>query len=135
MIIYEHTFPIWLMVVMMLIAVGTAAFTFWLYMPRDNHKIWIIAGGYLAFLGLLTWCMLLPGRKTEETRTLKPRFVVAIDTSSSMLLAPSEDAPKRWDIVQQALDMPWLESVAAECEIDLYKSRTGFDQRWRRRSQ
>ena len=122
MIVFEHTMAavwIWLGV---LGAVGLGAFSVWRWAPRTRAMA-VISLLHVMFLFLLLWCLLLPGRKTVETRTLKPRFVVALDTSKSMLLTPEEDRSHRWAQAQQILAMPWVERVAADCEIDLY----GFD--------
>ena len=122
MIVFEHTMAtvwIWLGV---LGALGLGAFSVWRWAPRTRAMA-VISLLHVLFLFLLLWCLLMPGRKTVETRTLKPRFVVALDTSKSMLLTPEEDRSNRWAQAQQILAMPWVERVAADCEIDLY----GFD--------
>ena len=63
----------------------------------------------------------IPGKSTDtETHTLKPRFVVAIDTSQSMNLSAEEGTPNRWAKAQEALALSWTKTVAAECEIDVY---------------
>jgi hypothetical protein len=119
MIIFEHTTAtifIWLGVAL---ALACGAFSVWRFAPRTLPS-YIVSLCYIAFLLLLSWCLLLPGRKSVRTETLKPRFVVALDTSKSMLLSPSKAASNRWSVAQQALALPWVKSVAAECEIDVY---------------
>ena len=122
MIIFEHTMAtvwIWLGV---LGALGLGAFSVWRWAPR-TLAMCLISLLHVLFLFLLLWCLLMPGCRNVETRTHKPRFVVVLDTSKSMLLTPEEDRSNRWAQAQQILAMPWVERVAADCEIDLY----GFD--------
>jgi len=80
----------------------------------------MIGGLYLLFLVILLWCLFMPGSRKVETHTLKPRFVVALDTSSSMMLSPSVHISNRWSVAKDILQMPWVKSVGAECEIDVY---------------
>ncbi len=119
MTIYQHTPDLMWIVLGLALAVLIALVSGWRHLPRT-----LGAGGafllHLVFLALLGWCLLLPGRRTTETRTLKPRFVVAMDTSKSMLLRPNSNAVDRWSTVQQALALPWVKHVAADCEIDVY---------------
>jgi hypothetical protein len=122
MIVFEHTMATVLIWLGVLGALGLGAFSVWRWAPRTRAMA-VISLLHVLFLFLLLWCLLMPGRKTVETRTLKPRFVVALDTSKSMLLTPEEDRSNRWAQAQQILAMPWVERVAADCEIDLY----GFD--------
>ena len=102
MIVFEHTTGaalIWLGVAAALIA---GAFSVWRFAPR-NLATAVISGCYLVFTLLLAWCLFLPGRRTVRTETLKPRFIVALDTSRSMLLSPADDISNRWTVARQAL--------------------------------
>lgn len=119
MIFYEHTLPTLLIWLSLLAAVALGGLSAWRHAPRTGGMA-LIGAAYLLFLALLAWCLFLPGRRTDETHTLKPRFVVAVDTSQSMKLSPSAEISNRWSVVQQTLAMPWAQSVAAECEIDVY---------------
>lgn len=119
MTIYEHTAPTVLIVLGILAALGVGAVSLWRFMPRNAGNL-ALSGLYVAFLLLLTWCLLMPGRKDVETHLLKPRFVVALDTSSSMLFRPSEDVSNRWTMARQALDMPWTDVVGANCEVEVF---------------
>ena len=123
MTVYEHTIPTLLIWLGVLAALGVGGFSVWRWGPR-TLAMWIISGLYVIFLFLLLWCLLLPGKKSVETRTLKPRFVVALDTSKSMLLSPGEDISNRWSQARKIMDMSWAESVGAECEIDVYAFHT-----------
>ena len=120
MTVYEHTIPTLLIWLGVLAAGGLGAVSVWRWAPRIP-AMWIISALHGLFLALLLWCLLMPGKKTVETRTLKPRFVVALDTSKSMMLSPEEDSANRWTRAQEILTMPWVASVGAECDIDLYR--------------
>jgi hypothetical protein len=119
MIIFEHTVPTLMIWMGLLAAVAVGAYSAWRFAPR-MRAILIIGGLHLLFLLILAWCLLLPGSRKVETHTLKPRFVVALDTSGSMLLSPSDNISNRWSIARDILELPWTRSVAAECEIDVY---------------
>jgi hypothetical protein len=119
MIVFEHTIATAWIWVGVLSAVGVGAFSVWRWAPR-TLAMGLISLLHVLFLLLLTWCLLMPGCRIVETHTLKPRFIVALDTSRSMLLSPEEGISNRWDRAQQILAMPWVESVGSECEIDLY---------------
>jgi len=119
MVIFEHTVPaaiIWLGIVTALAVIG---FSFWRYVKPDVPTI-ILALVRLCFTALLAWCLFQPQLRRALTHLLKPRFVVALDQSKSMLLAPSEDVPNRWSVAKQVLEQPWTAGIAAECDIDVY---------------
>jgi hypothetical protein len=119
MMIFEHTPATWVIVISVVLAVLLAGFSIWRFAPRIRGTA-LIGGAHLLFLLLLGWCILLPGQRTTETHTLKPRFVVMLDTSKSMLLRPTDSVPTRWARAQEALALSWVKSVSADCEIDLY---------------
>ena len=120
MIIYEHALPILVIILMLVGAIAVAAVSFWLYMPK-KLMTFAIPALYLLFLLILVWCILLPGKREVETHTLKPRFIVALDRSESMLLTPDPVAiSSRWDIARQALDMSWASIVGADCDIETF---------------
>jgi len=119
MTIFEHTAPTSMIWLGLAAALAVGAFSVWRYAPRTRAMA-VIGALHVAFLFLLLWCLFLPGRKSVETHTLKPRFVVALDTSQSMLLSPAEDVSNRWTRAREILDMPWTRSVGAECRIDVY---------------
>lgn len=119
MIIFEHTVPTLIIWFGVLAAVVVGAFSVWRYAPR-GRPIMMIGGLYLLFLVILLWCLFMPGSRKVETHTLKPRFVVALDTSASMMLSPSAHISNRWSVAKDILQMPWVKSVGADCEIDVY---------------
>jgi hypothetical protein len=118
MMVYEHTVPLWLIVAGIAAALGAAGWSFVRFVPRRGATVGLAAVHLLTVL-LLGWCLLLPGWKTALTRLLKPRFVVVLDTSASMALAPREEAPTRWAAAAEALALPWADVVAAACDLDI----------------
>ena len=119
MTVFQHTPSSEVIVLALLLALAVGIFSIWRYLPRTIGAA-LAALAHVLFLALLGWCLFLPGKRSTETRTLKPRFVVALDTSRSMTLRPTSNALDRWSVAQQALALPWVKHVAADCEIDLY---------------
>jgi len=119
MIVYEHNVPGVFIFLALFLALAAGAYSFWRFVPR-NRGNYIIAGLYVLFLLLLAWCVLLPGLRSAETRILKPRFAVLLDTSRSMLLTPKKNTSNRWDRAIMALDMEWVSVLEAESEVDSY---------------
>ena len=118
MITYEHSFPASLLVLALLLAVPLAGFTAWKFLPRNLGNA-VLAVLHLLTLALFAWCLLMPGRKETTTQLLKPRFIIALDTSRSMTLRPEGNLPTRWDAAQQALAQPWTRSISADCQLDV----------------
>lgn len=118
MITYEHTVPVGVLVLVLLIAVPLAAYSAWKYLPRNLSSVAIALLHVLALAGL-AWCLLLPGRKDSAKSLLKPRFLIALDTSASMKLTPSDKSPDRWTTALQALKQPWVDAIGADCDIEV----------------
>lgn len=123
MITFEHTFPTIVIWCGVAAAIAVCAFSYVRFM-RINPYTLIIAVIRILFFALLLWCMFLPEMRKSETTMLKPRFIVALDTSESMALPKSDDAKNRWETAIEALQMDWIKSVRAECEIDIYAFST-----------
>lgn len=119
MIVYEHTFPVSAIVMSLAAALLLGAFTAWKFMPRNWGNAGVFAFYFLSLLGI-GWCLLLPGFKNSVSQLLKPRFIIALDTSRSMTLSPTPDVPSRWSTAQEALKRPWLQAVSAECQVEIY---------------
>ena len=119
MTVYEHTFPVWLIVLALIAALGAGGVSAWLYLPRTRAMAGLFAL-YLALVSGLAWCLLMPGLKSGVTQLRKPRFLVALDTSQSMTLAASKQAPSRWAAAQAALQQPWLQALMSECDVEIY---------------
>lgn len=74
---------------------------------------------FLPVLLLVFWALLQPGKRDVVTELIKPYFLVALDTSQSMSIAPDKDVSNRWETARSALAMPWTRIVDAECRIDV----------------
>ncbi len=119
MIIYEHTIPASAILIALVTALVLGGIAVWRCLPRNLGNILVTLFYTLSLLGV-AWCMLMPGFKNSVTQLLKPRFIVALDTSRSMTLSPSPDVPARWGTAQAALKQPWHASLGAECQIEVY---------------
>ena len=119
MTVYEHTFPVAAIIIALAAALVLGAITAWRYLARQPLNFALFAIYVLILLGI-AWCLLLPGYKNAVTQLLKPRFIIALDTSMSMTLSPSKDVPTRWETAQQALKRPWLQALTGECDVEIY---------------
>jgi len=119
MILFEHSTATLLIWACLLAAMGVALYSYWRF-AAHNLRTLAMAAVRVLFLALLAWCLFMPGLKEIQTRTQKPRFVVLIDTSASMRLAPSPELPDRWSRAQEILGQAWTDRVGAECDIDAY---------------
>lgn len=119
MIHFEHTLPLSALIGTLVAALVLGWWSAWRFLPRDKGSA-LLALLYLGVLGALGWCLLLPGRKDSVTHLLKPRFLVALDTSGSMALTPGGQVPSRWEAATQALQLPWTQSVSAQCEVEVF---------------
>jgi len=82
---------------------------------------WILFLLHTLTILAIGWCLFMPGRKTSITQLLKPRFLVALDTSRSMAIdPPNAGDPTRWKTALKALESPWADRLSSECDIDLY---------------
>lgn len=118
MITYEHTVPAGLLILVLLLAVPLAGFSAWKFLPRNLASVAITLLHILVLAGV-AWCLLMPGRKDSVKSLLKPRFLIALDTSASMKLTPSDKFPDRWTTAQEALKQPWVDAIRADCEIEV----------------
>lgn len=119
MTVFEHTVPLTILLAALLAGLLAGGLSAWVFLPRNLGNA-LLATLYLLILAALAWCLLLPGRKDSVTRTLKPRFVVALDTSQSMTLKPPGVAEDRWTVANRALQQPWTELVAADCDLEIF---------------
>ncbi len=118
MIIYEHTFPAWAIILSCAVGIVLGAVTAWFCLPRKWSNLLLFFLYLLSVLGV-GWCLLLPGYKNAVTQLLKPRFIIAVDTSRSMTLSPSPDVPGRWTTAQEALKREWLQNMSGECQVEI----------------
>jgi Putative glutamine amidotransferase len=119
MIVLEHTFPLWAIVLIITLALVLGLFTAWRFLQRRVINA-VLVFFYVLILAGMTWCMLLPGLRNTFTQVRKPRFIVALDTSQSMALTPAPEVPSRWKVAQEALKRPWFSALAGECEVEFF---------------
>ena len=87
MTLFEHTVPPFFLAAALVLALAAGVFSAWRYLPKNRGTLTLLAL-YAAALLALAWCLLLPGRKDTVTQLLKPRFLIALDTSRSMSQSP-----------------------------------------------
>jgi len=119
MIVLEHTFPLWALVLIITTALVIGLFTAWRFLRRRVVNL-VLVFFYILVLAGMAWCMLLPGIRNTFTQVRKPRFIVALDTSQSMALTSSPEVPSRWKVAQEALKRPWFSVLAGECEVEFF---------------
>ncbi len=122
-ITYGHVVPSAIIILGLLAAIAVCGFSYWRYIDKNRTTIIMAAIRVLFFL-FLGWCLFLPEMMTSDTKTLKPRFVVVVDASSSMTLSPDKEIPSRWDTMKESLNMSWVDIVSEECEIDIWPFTT-----------
>lgn len=123
MMVYEHTFPVAAIIIVLAAGIIIGGVTTWKFLARRGLNAVLFLLFALVLLGM-GWCLLLPGYKDAVTQLRKPRFIIALDTSQSMTLSASKDVPSRWDTAQEALKQPWLQSLTGDCEIEIYPFAT-----------
>jgi uncharacterized membrane protein len=119
MLIFEHTFPRILIILAVLSALGVGMYSTWKLQLENKGRLGLF-GLYFALLACMLWVMLMPGCRILRTRTVKPRFIVMLDTSQSMLQSAPGTAETRWDRSLRGLRMPWVDHVKKEADIDFY---------------
>ncbi len=119
-LVFEHNIPTGLIITGLAVAVGSAVFSFLRFLPGDWRNLFLFVIRML-FLALLSWCLLLPQLRHSMTETIKPRFLVLVDTSSSMTVLPSKQlTTNRWAVAQEVLRQPWVKRLTAECTVDVF---------------
>jgi hypothetical protein len=118
-IVFEHVAPGWLIVAALVVGVLLTLLWFVRYLPILVGSI-ALAVIRVAFLLLLGWCLLMPLLKRSETEAVSARFVVAVDTSSSMALSPQKEGTNRWAAAQGVLRLPWTHSLPGDPQVDIY---------------
>lgn len=118
-ILFEHSFPLLAIAGIVTTAIALGALWFWYYL-EFNASVLIVAILRILFFLLLGFCLLLPMMKKSQTELLKPRFLVAVDISESMKMAPADYATNRWLVVRQVLEQPWVKSLSDQCDIEIF---------------
>ncbi len=119
MISFEHTPPLIILLLATAAALAAGVSSAWRLLPH-SRAMTALPALFGASLAALFWCMLLPASRRTGTHLIKPRFIVALDTSQSMTVRPNEQAEPRWNKALRALDLPWGNAVGAEADIDVY---------------
>ena len=118
-IFFEHMAPGWLVGTTVAAAVALTVFWFIRYPPRHFSTV-ILAVLRIAFFLLLGWCLLMPLLKQAQSERIRPRFIVALDTSASMTLSPAKEGANRWTRAQEVLALPWTRNLPGDPQIDVY---------------
>ena len=118
-LLFEHTLRLGLIWAAAGGVVLLGALSLWRWL-RFDAAVLAVALLRLAFVAVLTGCLLMPMLKQSRKEVIKPRFVVAVDTSASMTLSPSNNIPSRWVTAQAVLTQQWTRVIGAECAVDLY---------------
>ncbi|MCX7008358.1 MAG: glutamine amidotransferase [Kiritimatiellaeota bacterium] len=118
-IIYEHAAPISMILAAIAITLALGVFFFWRFLPGEvaAFYLWPIRAFFFLVLG---WCLLMPTQKRALTEVIRPRFLIALDTSASMGMSPNATIPPRWKLAREALQQPWATEVEKQCDIEVY---------------
>jgi len=119
MIVYEHSIPFGVILISLLVALALGIFSAWKSLPRKKPTV-VLLVMYVFVLAGMGWCILQPALKDVHIQLVKPRFLVALDTSKSMSLSASSDIPTRWATAQDVLKQSWVQHVGAECDVEIY---------------
>ncbi len=126
MIFFEHSIPLPWIIAVTTVAIGFGLYSAWLFI-QNRRDAALLSSIFTLSMLLLFWVMLQPGKRDITTELLKPRFIVALDTSQSMTIAPTEGDADRWTAAHDALAMPWISILGEECDIELvpFASKVG----------
>ena len=118
-ILLEHGFPLVAIIFITAIAVAVAIFSCRHYLARNKVTMLLLILRLL-FIILFAWCLLMPVLKYLLTDIVKARLLVALDTSKSMTLTPTNTIPSRWIAAAQVLNQAWPQTVVSDCNVDCY---------------
>ena len=74
MIVYEHSFPVSVILLALLAALLAGGLSAWRYLPRRALNAFLFALYVVILLGV-GWCLLLPGHKDSVTQLIEPKRV------------------------------------------------------------
>lgn len=118
MILFEYSLPFAWIIAAMLAVACAGLYSAWRFLPRRIFSC-VLFLVFLAASLLLLWTILQPAKREAVTELVKPRFIVALDTSESMTVAPHPDAQDRWKAARRALAMRWTRELGPECLIEV----------------
>lgn len=125
--IFENSVSGALMALALLVSLAVVAYAVWRYLPRTATGFGL-AGLRILFLLGLFWVLLLPGKKSELTEVVKPRFIVLLDISGSMSQTADETAGRtRWESAMAMLDKSWAKVLQAKCLLEIYPFHADLD--------
>lgn len=125
--IFENSVPGTFVVLALALSLAAVAYAVWRYLPR-NATGFALAGLRVLFLLGLFWVLLLPGRKSELTEVVKPRFIVLLDISGSMSQSADETAGRtRWESALAMIDRSWSKALKAKCMLEVYPFHADLD--------
>ena len=117
--LFEHTAP----TLGIAAGLGAAVLILLLAVWRWPGFSWLQAGLAalrIVFLAALGWCLFMPVVKQDQREVIRPRFLIALDTSASMTNTPSPSVPSRHAVARSLLTQDWVRVVASRCTVDLY---------------
>ncbi len=117
--IFEYTTATTVIMLALIASLLLGAYSFRRYLPLNALSLYLAIIRVL-FLAFLIWCLLLPSLRQATRQIIKPRFLVAIDTSRSMQLTPREDVTTRWQVAREILSQPWTRVIGAQADIDIH---------------
>lgn len=122
MLLWQNTLPTVVLLIAVLLAGAIGLYSAWRFLQRTPGTLGLVILYTLLLAGML-WCLLQPGCRDATRQLIKPRFIVALDTSQSMTVRPDEDMETRFARALRVLEQPWVRSVASESDIE----GLGFD--------
>ena len=117
--IFEHSVTAGVIAAAILLAVAAAVLSGLWGLPRRRLGLLLILTR-VAFILLLGWCLLLPMRRQILSETLKPHFLIALDTSASMAQSPTPRADNRWTSACRLLRQRWLGTLEQSCQVEIF---------------
>ena len=118
--IFENSVSGAMLALALVVSLTVVAYAVWRYLPRNATGLTLTLLRVL-FLLTLFWVLLLPGKKSELTEVIKPRFIVLLDISGSMTQSADQTAGRtRWEAAMAMLDKSWSKVLKAKCLLEIY---------------
>jgi hypothetical protein len=117
--IFEHTASTAAIGAGLVVAVLTLLLAVWRW-PGFSWLQTALAAVRIAFFALLGWCLLMPAAREDQREVIRPRFIIALDTSASMTNTPSAAIPARHAVARGLIAQDWVRVMASRATVDLY---------------
>ena len=114
---YEHTPAAATILVAVGLAGLAALYTAWRYLGLTAASA-VALGVRAVFLALLGWCLFMPYEKQVTRERIKPKFLIALDTSASMAIRARDTLPSRLDRAREVLGQSWVDLVRARYDVE-----------------